>query len=695
MKIKDLSIRNFRGIRALEATDLGDTVIIAGQNGSGKSCIFDAIRLLKSTYGGYQQNEWQNFFGEFAIQLHGPTKNLGGLFNDRQKEVDISATFTLGDEERAFVTRNAQELLQDTIWQSLVPEAFQYGGYRNALFSSQFRDRQPEVNARVAAELPMLHSELAQPHVSARIIIKPDGSVMIFDSKLITVLFSNYRPREIGVIDFHGAQRHYGRENIQGVNLSLNQGAGQSHSAHALYNYSAKYANVKSEMAANYISELLAQEAEGSEANGAPISKVLEELFEVFFPDKKFSGAKPTAAGGLEFPVTTQNGSVHDLDELSSGEKEILYGYLRIRSSAPRNSIILLDEPELHLNPRLIRGLPDFYRKNLSEALKNQLWLITHSDALIREAVGKPGFNVFHMLPSGAEGSETSQLKELSFSEDLDAVLADLVGDLAAYRPGGKGLLFEGGGDSDFDKNMVSGLFPDELRGFNLISGSNKTKVNALHEILERAWSRGDLPTKFFAITDRDSDQTQQTAAVTRFSWNVYHIENYLLHDKFIAESLNSALMSTEWSDQKVAQALEAAARNVVSSVLEHKMRSHANDLIVKCIKVGFKPKTLTLAKDLAEAARRSHERISALLAGDLGEDALRQAEQESRLEIEQSFATGTWREILPGRDILKGLAGEVGLSYEILRNIVLSRMIESGFKPDGMKEVIDKIKGC
>ena len=136
-----------------------------------------------------------------------------------------------------------------------------------------------------------------------------------------------------------------------------------------------------------------------------------------------------------------------------------MYGYLRIRSSAPNNSIILLDEPELHLNPRLIRNLPEFYRRHLGEALNNQLWLVTHSDALLREAVGKPGFDVYHMFPCGLDGGR-GQLRKLSATEDLDLAMADLVGDLAAYRPDGTAILFEGGGDSDFDQSIVARLFP-------------------------------------------------------------------------------------------------------------------------------------------------------------------------------------------------------------------------------------------
>lgn len=301
MKIDNLIISNFRGIQRLEATNLGDTIIIAGQNGSGKSCAFDAIRLLKSTYGGYQQNEYQQFFGEFAIQLHGGTSQLKGLFNDLTKPVHLEAHFCLRDDERAYVTANAAELLEETIWQSELPEAFQFGGYRKALFSAQFRDRAPAVKNRLEIELPGLMQELAKPQVIARAIIQIDGQIYLESSRLLAVIFSNYRPRQIGVIDFHGAQRHYGRENVQGINLSLDQ-TNQSQSAHSLYNYNNKYANVKSEMAGNFVKELLAEKAASPASDSVlSLSDTLRELFEAFFPDKSFSGPRPMPDGSLAF----------------------------------------------------------------------------------------------------------------------------------------------------------------------------------------------------------------------------------------------------------------------------------------------------------------------------------------------------------------------------------------------------------
>lgn len=695
MRIDSLSIKNFRGIQTVETGPLGDTIIIAGQNGSGKSCVFDAVRLLKSTYGGYQQNEYQNFFGEFQINLNAGSRDLQGLFNDSSREIVIQCSFRLSERERIFIRGNASELLEESIWQTVLPEAFQFGGYHKALFSAQFRERKPEVLAKVAEKLPQLLADLALPQVHSSIVLNSSGSITLTNSALLNVIFTNYRPRDIGVIDFHGAQRHYGRESVKGVNLSLDQ-SNQVQSASSLYNYSNKYNNVKSEMAASFIRQLLADQVDSQ--GGVPdtsLTDALKELFQTFFPDKKFLGPRPNKEGGLDFPVLTQGGTEHDLDELSSGEKEILYGYLRIRSSAPRDSIILLDEPELHLNPRLIRGLPEFYRQHLGVALGNQLWLVTHSDALIREAVGKPGFNVFHMLPCGAEAADTSQLRVLSVTGDLDAVMTDLVGDLAAYRPGGKALLFEGGGDSDFDKTLVGTLFAKELRGVNLISGSNKVRVQALHEVLDRAYKAGDLPTKFFAITDADSDgPTESVGGVSRFEWGVYHVENYLLDEQIISEVLASLSIGRSFDAPSVLDALAAAAREAVASVVRHRVRSFVNAKLVRAIDLNFDPAAQAVGLETFKAVSRTFNRTQSIVENELTEAEIVSYEASVRGEIGESFIDGSWRSRLPGREILRSFVARERLpvTYEVFRNLILNRMSERGIQPAGMTEIISKI---
>jgi hypothetical protein len=278
-------------------------------------------------------------------------------------------------------------------------------------------------------------------------------------------------------------------------------------------------------------------------------------------------------------------------------------------------------------------------------------------------------------------------LKPLKASGDLELVLTDL----AAYRPGGKGLIFEGGGDSEFDKKFVASLFAEELRGINLISGTNKSRVRALHEILELAHARGDLPTKFYAIVDSDYENpAEDPKAVNRFAWDVYHIENYLLVPAYLLDVIVSLGVSG-YTEQKILEHLGAAAREVVPGMLIHKMRQFANLSIISSIDLGFAPDTLTIGHDLHGAASRSVGRINKVLTEQLNENSLLAQEQKFRTEIEQSFADGTWLAKLPGRDILRRFVSneKIPVGYEVFRNLVMSKMTERGHKPEGMKKII------
>lgn len=694
MKIDKLRISNFRGIGDVSLTDLGNMVIIAGQNGSGKSCLFDAIRLLKSVYGGYQANEWQQWMGEFQISLTDRSSDFVSMFNNSSRELRITCDFRLSESERLYIKNHADELIREKIWRTILPDAYSWGGLRMAMFAAQFRDREPEVAARAKAEYEPLMQELAAPSVRGEFFISPGETPKIQNSIVLSVVFSTFRPTEIGVIDYHGAQRHYGRENVQGINLNLEANE-QQRSQSALYNYANKYTNVKGEMAASYVKEILAEQAGVPRAEQSSLTNTLKELFSTFFPEKKFLGPQPTATGGLAFPVETLAGNKHDLDELSAGEKEILYGYLRIRNSAPQHSIILLDEPELHLNPRLIRGFPQFYKKNLGEALGNQIWLVTHSDALLREVVGRESYNVFHMLPCGNVANGESQLKRLSVTADLDLALVDLVGDLASYKPGGKVVIFEGGGDSDFDQQVTSMLFPELQEQANLVSGSNKVRVRALHETLEIASQKGQLPFKFFSITDRDSDAAPTPSkSVNMFSWDVYHIENYFLEPRFLVKVLGALQLGPSFTEVQIWDELRQCAQDTLAQLIRHDLAEFANNALVQSINMGTDPKAADLAGILSQSVSRSLARLNDICANKLNEQALRQREENARAKYTESIADGTWVSRIRGREVLKRFVGKhaPSVSYEVFRNLLLSQMKDQGFRPKGMEDVINKI---
>lgn len=81
-------------------------------------------------------------------------------------------------------------------------------------------------------------------------------------------------------------------------------------------------------MASAYTMHLIAKAKNPQLPSDDELTDSLKELFATFFPGKIFNGPQPTEEGKLLFPVQLPDGSEHDIDDLSSGEKEVLYGYL-------------------------------------------------------------------------------------------------------------------------------------------------------------------------------------------------------------------------------------------------------------------------------------------------------------------------------------------------------------------------------
>lgn len=693
MKIRSLNIENFRGISHVALENLQDMVVIAGPNGCGKSCLLDAIRLLKSVYGGYQPNEVHQWLGEFQLNFTQDQEAFSSLKQDRDRALIISASFELQDDERRYLQLHAEQLVRETVWRLLAPELQGWSVMDAAPLAAQLRARQDQVERETVDATRLLLSELGAPTLTASIVINPgSGGIEITPSKALEIVFSIYRPNDIGVIEYNGAKRYYEREMVQGINLNLDAMQHQQRSQHALYNYGAKYSNVKSEMASSYVKEALAFRAGVDLGESRSLTTTLQELFTQFFPDKEFLGPVATREGLLRFPVRTQTGAEHDLNELSSGEKEVLFGYLRLRNSAPKNSVILLDEPELHLNPRLLRGLPDFYHKHLGIALNNQLWLITHSDALLRESVGARMFSVYHMSP--ASTFDQNQAKSITMEVELERAIVDLVGDLATYRPGAKVVILEGE-DSEFDRKMISTLFPTFNSEVNTISGGNKIGVQRLREAMSRAMEAGNIPVKVFSITDADLDAPPIGDSESSWRWDVYHIENYLLEPEIIKAVLVDLRPGSDIPNpDQIYQELKQAASECVHSLVRHVLQAEVNQHLVGLINTRTDPNRPVIADNLFEVINTSRQRLESAFSSSLSVEQLRTREEEITRQFRASLDSDLWRKQHRGRDILKRFAGRNvrEVKYETLRNLIMSKMATIGHQPIGMKRIIDEI---
>jgi AAA domain, putative AbiEii toxin, Type IV TA system len=695
MRITELEITNFKALTRFSIEDLGDAIVLAGPNGSGKSCVLDGIRLLKSAYAGYSPNEWHYWMGEFQINFQQRPQELARLLQDTSRDLRIAARFTFAPEEITFIRDHADELVREAVWREVVPELAGWRAFGTTSFASQYRAHNPEVERRTAEGVAEIHAELEGNSFPAEILVGPTGIGRTeASSRVLETAFSSYDPGSIGIMDFHGSDRQYNREQVAGINLDLTSAKEQRRQS-ALYNMPGKYAGLKTEMATEFVRRRLAIEAGAEDEGAEDLVASLQDLFKTFFPGKSFAGPQPTADGRVVFPVMLADGSSHDLDDLSAGEKEVLYGYMRLRSSAPQNSVILVDEPELHLNPRLIRGLARFYYNHVVAPSGNQLWLISHSDTLLRDAVNFEGFEVYHLRGGDRARPDENQARRIRAGDELERLVIELVGDLAAYRPGAKVVLFEGGGDVEFDVRMVSQLFPEFDAAVNAIAAGSKRQVGALYETLERVGVQ-TLGARFYAIRDRDSGPTADQEETRLYSWDAYHIENYLLEPEFVFRAVRELSQADHsLSDPDAIEvALKDCAAETVGSLVRHRIVTEVYGALEGALSVGGDPNAEDVAPSVARSVEGAAERVATLASGDLVLDRLTEREAVVREELLGHLESDEWRRTFRGREVLARFAGLYvrGVGYEGFRDLVLARMREAQHRPVGMERVLDEI---
>lgn len=667
--------------------------MIAGQNGCGKSCVFDAMRLLKSVYGGYLANEYHHWFGEFNINLQDP-KSIHKLFRDPSVAISIEATLSFARDEIAYIRQNIESLVQPIAWQEVTRQPIDYWTFTRFAFATQLRHVQPEINAAVDRLVEEVTQELDGGEIhNIALHILPSGQFVIGECKLAEVVFQAYEPTYLGVLEYHSASRTYARQAIGGLNLDTREFENQRRQ-NRLYNAQNKYQNVRTELASSYLRNLIAS-ASGDPREADDLNETLSELFQTFFPDKRYEGVKPQPYGSLDFPVRLSTGEVHDIDELSSGEKEILYGYLKLRTATPPNSVILLDEPELHLNPSLIQGFTDFYYRRLGKAQNNQLWLVTHSDAILRQAVGNVNYRVYQMVPALGTEQPTNQAVEVVTDDDVARTTIALVGDLASYRPHGKVVILEGRSEHGLDVRMVERLFPEFSRHLNLVSGGSKQRVRDLYDVLNGTRFAQVVKNRFFAIVDRDHELVVEPKGVSIFSWDVYHIENYLLDPEVIRLASN-ALHGYEKvaSGAEVLDALHQCAAELVDVLILERLQDFVNGVIVGAINIGAGKATRNPGKDLLPSIVGSLERVAAIGTG-LTEDTLTAKGEAYRADLMAWLADDAWLREFPGRLILRRYAGREfagKIDSVYFANAVLDKMVERASKPAGMADVLKRI---
>ena len=117
-------------------------------------------------------------------------------------------------------------------------------------------------------------------------------------------------------------------------------------------------------------------------------------------------------------------GEEFDINDLSSGEKQLFLRTLSIKMLEPKNSIILIDEPELSLHPKWQQRIIEVY-KTIGE--NNQIIIATHSPHILG-SVSSENIFILYREENGKIEAKTGDELYSSYGQPVDRVLKDIMG---------------------------------------------------------------------------------------------------------------------------------------------------------------------------------------------------------------------------------------------------------------------------
>ena len=154
-------------------------------------------------------------------------------------------------------------------------------------------------------------------------------------------------------------------------------------------------------------------------------NKVVNEINSIFNILELDAKLKGFSKDEKTLPIFENSaGEEFDINNLSSGEKQLFLRTLSIKMLEPNNSIILIDEPELSLHPKWQQRIIEVYRK-IGE--NNQIIVATHSPHILG-SVSNENIFILYRNENGKIEAKTGDELDSSYGQPVERVLKDIMG---------------------------------------------------------------------------------------------------------------------------------------------------------------------------------------------------------------------------------------------------------------------------
>jgi len=391
----------------------------------------------------------------------------------------------------------------------------------------------------------------------------------------------------------------------------------------------------------------------------------IREFFNSFFAPMKFKDVFIDKSP-FEFIISTPLGDI-DIDDLSSGEKEILNIFIRFHQLKPKGAIILLDEADAHLHPDLERRYLEVLRL-LGQG--NQVVLTTHSPEMMIAAGTDSLYTILKEPPQ--DGS--NQLQRVTHSEHLHSVLSELMGSRGIISFNQR-IVFIEGEDASADRDIYEAAYPPSKFNVSFVPAGNSATVGRIADQVNALLTTTTGFQQYFSIVDGDIDRFEPdpTGGSRLFRLPVYHIENVLLDENEILE--------------------------VTRHLMRGKCPYNTTDEVTKDLQellfsaTHLKPFTKAiLDSKLSRMAKEAYDAVykgGSTLTTSISKLEYSEIEEEAKSLLRSALTNDTWRSKCKGRELLKAYCRKHGITYNHFRNLLISRIKEP---PKVLADIMGKI---
>lgn len=429
----------------------------------------------------------------------------------------------------------------------------------------------------------------------------------------------------------------------------------------------AKFQNTKAYLAGLAMRDI--QEAQAAHRAGTPEFKdslePIRRFFDEFFAPMKFRDVL-IHTSPFQYIIDTPRGVI-DLDDLSSGEKEVLNSFIRFHQLNPRGAVILFDEADAHLHPDLERRYLQVLRK-IGDG--NQLWLTSHSPEMMTAA----GTESLYTVLKAPQAHGGNQFVRVTSSQELHTALAEVMGSrgLISFN---QRIIFIEGEDSSADREVYERLYPPGTHHVSFVPAGNSATVRKTAERINELLSSSIEFQHYYSIIDGDIDRSIPAPVPPRgkrlFQLPVYHVENLLLIDNLILNAMKD-MMGSQCPYARESE-VEAVLRQIVVSP-QH-IQPYARAM---------------LDSRLAKAAKEAHDAVfRRQVPATQAVSTFAETEADATQAMRTAVTDGTWRAKCKGRDVLKRLCAMHSLNYEHFRNLLISRLTAP---PSQIAQIMDQI---